>query len=236
MGWTRRKGSADPVALRPDLAELKWSAKAGTYELALPDIGSGRLPYTFPGNNQLAFSLVDPAGNKFPVAVTVDPGEYYAPRFTAVGLLYWQPLDSVPKGQLSEGQAVFGLPSTSADLPAAGIVRYSTLREPGGDAQLSFDFSNGRLTGSIGIALWDDWGPYEPIRYELSQVDYGRGRTSFSAHFAIAGAPSDGMVMGQLMGKGAAELAVWWEGWIRNPYAEGWIHASGVWVGRPVAP
>jgi len=233
LGWLYPAGSAEPQLIQSDQVPIRWSAEAGKYELSLPNVGSGFLEYRFPGENPYAFKLVSPSGTPLDVAVILDDGRFYDPAFGSVGLFEW-----ITTGPGPSGWAAFGLQSTPADLPGHGVVRYLTFgssvagQGATNSIQFVFDFDNGTLSGDIGVAWADDWGPHEVTRYDFAQTDFARGRTTFMATFAVPGAPTEGFLTGRFMGTGARELAVAWRGPVRNPYSGEWIIASGVVLGR----
>ncbi|MGX7894300.1 hypothetical protein [Tsuneonella sp. HG222] len=91
VGWqeTHQTAAAPIVALASEKFSLGWSASEKTYTAALADFGSGRLVYTFPGNNPAAFSLVDANGAKLPVYVSIFL------QTSAMGKLNWQSADGI---------------------------------------------------------------------------------------------------------------------------------------------
>lgn len=233
FGWVYRQGSVQPVPVDSSLVDLRWSATARTYEMSLAGIGSGSLGYAFPGNNHLAFKLLDAGGNRLPVNLTLDPGSFFDPPSQHVGRLEVERSAPGTDGEVSAAILAFGFPATPAQMPITGGERYLTGGGPTGHADLRFDFASGTLQGHIAIAWSDAWGPYEPIRYELVDTQYTRGGVGFSARLAAPGAPSQGTLEGWFMGPNASELVIRWQAPFWDPYAEAWTTLSGVSAGKP---
>jgi hypothetical protein len=234
-GWVYRQGMAAPVPLTPDLAQLSWSATAGTYEISLPELGSGRLRYADPGTSYTAFAMVDAAGEALPVAVDLSlTGGRDAP-FEAVGLGSWTRQGAIRAGEISRASFAFGLPTATGDVPASGLLRYLMVGARGADARIAFDVSAARLEGSIELSTVFDWGSFPVARFEIVDTVYARGATEFSAGLAAAGAPFRGALWGRFMGRQASELAIWYDAPWKDAATGEWTHVSGVLIGKNCA-
>lgn len=228
FGWHYRGSVIEPLG--PQLVDFRWSASARTYEMALPDVGRGRLEYLFPGTpNRLAFKLVADDGSVVPVDVTIDDGRQYDPPYRSSGLLFWKTRAPAPD---RAGSAVFGLPTSASSPPRTSQTTYLAQGTLDGDALVIFDFARGQFTGYVRLAWSDAWGPYPPTRYDFTRTTFVAGETGFEARFAVPGAPFEGVIRGQFMGANADELALAWRGPVLNPYTDEWVEQSGVWLAR----
>ena len=228
LGWVYAAGSDEPQELTPGLVDLSWSASAGTYELTLPDVGSGRLAYTFPGSqNNAAFNLIAANGSILPVSIVLDDGRIVDPPYEATGTLFWN--REAGMTGIQSGFAAFGRQTRGADLPQSGDRTYLT---QGGESLLMFDFGSATFSGYARLAWVDDWGPYPPIQYDLDQMNYMRGDVTFTASFTVPNAPAKGELRGRFMGPNGDEIAIAWRGPVLNPYTQEWVISSGVWTGR----
>lgn len=222
LGWNVAPGALAWSEITADTATFNWSATLGTYQLGLKDVGSGSLIYTYPGNNNLAFTLRYEDGSTAPLAITVGG------RIQTAGRLWWSPLEGV---SLSTGIAAFGMAAVPSDIPASGTRNFIGNDSPEYAPTLDFDFDGGKLTGKVRIA-WDDaWGPYPATTYDLSPASFDRTANTFSATFTVPGAPAPGSIRGMFMGPGAREVAIAWQSPTVDPYSSQWVTVRGVWLG-----
>ena len=229
FGWLHRGSVIEPLS--PALVDFRWSASARTYEMVLPDIGRGRLVYQFPGSpNQLAFKIVADDGSVLPVDGTLDDTRFYDPPYRS-GLLSWASRAPAPD---QRGSAVFGFPTSAANVPGTGTgtVSYLAQSSAEGDALVIIDFAAGTIGGFVRLAWVDAWGPYAPNRYELTPARLVAGSNGFEARFTVPGAPFEGVLRVQFMGANGEELAIAWRGPIQDPYTNAWTDQAGVWLAR----
>jgi hypothetical protein len=224
LGWTVAPGASGWSAITADTAKFSWSATLGTYELELNGVGSGSLIYTFPGNNDAAFTLRHEDGSTAPLSITVGG------RIQSAGQLLWSPLNGAT---MATGIAAFGMAATPSNIPGSGTRNFIGNSPPEYAPTLDFDFDAGQLTGKVRIAWEDAWGPYPATTYDLSPASFDRSANTFSATFAVPGAPAEGSIHGMFMGPRAREIAIAWQSPVLNPYGNGsqWETLRGVWLG-----
>lgn len=226
FGWASRTGGA-PSAHPGDMPGVRWSAGAQRYEVLLPGLSDwAPAQLRFPGSgNTTAYVVTGPSGAVLDYHLTI-----YSVQ-DAVGLFLWGHGTSPPAGAINGGTVAFGLPTAAGDVPA-GTRSYAITSPPAGNANLVFDFTAGTLSGQIGLAWVDDWGPYPPRLGDVIETEFAPGGRSFTARFSIAGAPTTGTIEGMFFGTQAREVAIRWTGPVYNPYSEAWETMTGVWVGR----
>jgi hypothetical protein len=227
LGWTDALG-ASWSEITGDTTGFSWSATIGTYQAELPGAGSGRLIYTFPGNNPVAFSLQHADGSTAPLSMTVSPGGPQRRPLQAAGRLWWSPLDGAG---LSTGIAAFGMAAAASEIPSSGTRNFVGNDEPEYAPTLDFDFGAGQLTGQVRIAWEDAWGPYPATTFNLAPASFDRTTNEFSSTFSVPGAPAPGSIHGMFMGPGAREVAIAWQSPIVDPYSSQWVTLRGVWLG-----
>ena len=192
-----------------DKGSLAWSADLKTYAMTT-DLGSGRLAYTFPGNNPLAFSLIRADGTKADVYVTVRL------HTAAIGEVFWQSADGIKPFVYARG--LFGIPPGAGGIPASG--RRVFVTDAASQSALVFDFSARQVSGNVVTVNdngWDPAGPKEVATLEPATLN---ADGSFVARFAVAGTAIPGELRGRLMGAEGNELAVYWNGPARLGYAD----------------
>lgn len=227
LGWLTRNESREVVALSQTNFLLRWIAQPATYEMTVPDLGTGQLRYTYPGNNPFAFTILASDGSELGSASLTD-GRAMNPPSRYVGYVRWEgETAATGTGSL---WAAFGLGTTPSQVPVSGAYQYQSLEWSKG-AAVTIDFGAGTASGEIRIAWTDAWGPYPSTAYPLTNVILGPGRTGFTAEFAVPGAPSRGTVSAQLMGPGAQEIAIAWKTPLKSPYEDVWVMSSGIILG-----
>lgn len=200
----------DAVFAMADKGTLAWSADLKTYAMTLSDLGSGRLVYTFPGNNPAAFSLIRADGTKADVYVTL------IPRTQAIGEVYWQSADGIQPFVYAHG--FFGVAPAPGGLPAAG--RRIFVTDTATQSALVFDFTARQVSGGLTMVRdngWDPAGPKETATLEPAALNPDG---SFTARFTVAGTTIPGELRGRLMGAQGNELALYWNGPARLGYAD----------------
>jgi hypothetical protein len=210
VGWQETSNLPAPlVALAEHKGSLAWSASLKTYAVALSDLASGRLVYSFPGNNPVAFSIVQADGSTAKTHVTVRP------RTDAIGDLYWSTADGVSPGVYA--RALFGIPIAAGSLPSSGVRVFATDTAP--QSALTFDFAARKVTGTITSfndgGAWDPPGPKEQATLEPADL---QPDGSFVAVIAVPGAPRKGELRGRLFGLSGNELGVYWNAPVRDGY------------------
>jgi hypothetical protein len=223
LGWVAAAGSSAWSEIDTDTATFGWSSTLGTYELAVKDVGSGRLAFAFADNNPVAFTLRREDGSTLPLWVTVTP------QIASAGRLWWSPSSG---DDLSTGIAAFGVAAAASDIPGSGARNFFGEDLPEYAPTIDFDFDAGRLTGKVRVAWEDAWGPYPPTTYDLTPASFDRSANMFAATFSVPGAPALGSIRGMFMGPGAREVAIAWQSPIVDPYETRWVTARGVWLGR----
>lgn len=225
IGWTYAAGSREPIELVGQ-AQVEWAADLGTYRMTLPDIGAGTLAYRYPNTgNRLSFSLRSSGGADL-ADVTLQDG-FADPPYIASGSFGWS---AGTGASLLSGESIFGIATPQGSVPSSGTVTYIS---QGGEVLIIVNRTSGTIvSGYVRIAWSDAWGPYTPIQYPLTAITYVPGATSFSARFAIPGAPGEGVLRGRFYGPNAEEVGFAWSGFVVNPYEARWERTSGVYNGR----
>ena len=225
FGWTFREGVSSPSAAPADMMGIRWRADLEAHEILPPGFTEWlRLQLADRGSTDTSasYNVIAPNGAVLPMTV------FAQPRRNHVGIARWYYYDARPTGQIRSSIFAYGLDSPSGAVPTTGTGRY---RSEHGWVELDFDFQAGTLSGRIGLAWVDDWGPYAPTYYPLTDTSFSAGGRSFSARFSVPGAPSQGQIEGIFFGPEARELAVRWVGPVRNPYDNSWEIFSDVEAG-----
>lgn len=210
VGWQEKTepGKPDQVVQASERAALTWSATEKTYVIALADLDSGRLFYTFPNGNQLAFSVLKSDGTTGIVNVSL-----FA-QGAATGQVYWQTPSAAGTPAFVSGRAIFGV--AAAPLPASGRRVFVT----GATAanQLVVDLATRKVSGTLIVRYDNGWDPAGPLE-QVTLIDATLAPDgSFVAQGLVAGSPTPGEVRGQLLGPGGNDLALYWAGQVRGPY------------------
>jgi hypothetical protein len=136
------------------------------------------------------------------------------------------------------GLFCYGIPTAAGDVPTSGTATYDSYASAffgyfDGEARLVFDFGAGTVTGSFEGLLNDGIGGLGSIgRYELVNIAYAPGGTTFTGRFRAAGGAVQGSFEGRFTGPQASELMVRWQGEFDDPYGFGTRPLAGIWVGR----
>ncbi|MBX7541591.1 hypothetical protein [Qipengyuania sphaerica] len=210
-----RSDEPDQLALAGDKGSLEWSSSEKTYLISLADLGSGKLVYTFSGEdrNPSAFSIVQADGTTAGAYVTLLlDGE-------SSRKIYWQSADGVTPFVYAE--AIYGIPVPAGSLPDTGSRIFVTDTSP--QAAIEVDFSTGKVSGSI-TSYFDGGGFYPPGPKEtaiLEPADILPDGT-FVAKLTIEGAPSQGLLRGRLFGASANEIGVYFDAPVRWDQSGTW--------------
>lgn len=214
--------------------EFRWIDSANAYEIQFPGQTSDRL--TLGQKTSTYESHRAPSGYYISLTKTL-PYQY-------TGLAYH--LES----QFGRAVGVFayGIPTSPGDIPTTGTASYSAEiyglpgarsgqagYEIGGNAELSFNFGLGTLSGFMHPNLSDAWFTYDLGQYDFTQTVYSTGSTTYSGKFIVPGGGStaDSGFNGVFTGPNAAELMAEWHAPFRDPNNNNqWANMSGLWIGK----
>ncbi|HEV8210364.1 MAG TPA: hypothetical protein VGP77_09595 [Vicinamibacterales bacterium] len=221
-GWQSQGPSTpDPT----DIISFSYSTADQTYQIAIPGLERERLvlqheteygsSYSFRTAPSLSFyvflSRPGAANSELPLAYT-SSGEWDDP-------IYFPGTHSVNTGYFA-----YGVPTEPGDVPVSGSRTYkagvSGRTSAGGPmdvwwvfgtANLTFDFSNGALTGNLNLGV-NPGGPGHQSYgiFPFASTNYTVGATRFSGKFSMPGGVEDGFFEGQFTGPQASELMVRW--------------------------
>lgn len=230
---------ADPSAI-----SFRWSATSNTYEMTVPGFSPAQLSLSFPGNNERAFWAVDGSGNRLPLAVSV-----LLPSDTSVNLSYsslafYQTYPDNATNPFIYGMFAFGLPTAPGGVPVSGTgiydakVRGLTISNNGyeiiGDAQLTFDFAAGSLSGYMRPRLFNDWDGVDRAlpQYDFKNTVYSAGSTAFSGQLAGPAGTDGSAFDGRFTGPAAQELVAGFKATYVDPFDSVTKTMGGVWLGK----
>jgi hypothetical protein len=240
LGFGDTKQPSEPTFIDNQVT-FEWSATAQTYRLAGPDVGSGRLVYTFPGKNPFAFSLIADDNTTFPVAVTVNAKR---PR---TGELSWT-IASQGSG-INSASALFAIPVDSGAIRSTGIAQFicetasdrptrilSGSQDP--PSGLTIDFSTGDITGTLTAKYDDGWHmPSQAFQIVLDSVVLDRATGSFAGNYWIDGEPKLGSVRGRLVGRDVQEILLALRGPPPDPLSTEYVYDNtGLAICGPIGP
>ena len=239
----------------PSAADVQFSydPSSNSYRVSLPAFQSGSLANTQYGGSagQVATEsasqvTVGSSDALQPVLVTLPvPGSSFSP-YTYTSFGWWDgTTGQAADGQSlrSEGMFAYGIPTQPGDVPITGSASYgaeihATLGDVdyptvSGEANLSFDFGAGTLSGSMHPRIADsfdgifvDYG-----QYAFTQTVYSTGSTTFSGKFVVPGLPNaDSFFNGNFTGPNAAELMARFVAPFLHDGQQGTI--SGIWIGK----
>lgn len=213
VGWqqTSQEDAGALIALAEKKGVLAWSADLKTYTITLADLATGRLVYTFPGNNPAAFSIIQADGSTAKVYVTIWL------KTANTGEVYWQTADGVRP--FVYAHAIFGMPFAGS-LPTIGRRVFTTDTSP--QSSIVFDFATRKVSGTVTSfndgGGWYPEGPKEQATLEPADI---QPDGSFVAAITIPGAPKTGELRGRLFGPAGTDLGVYWNAPARTGYADG---------------
>jgi hypothetical protein len=238
--------------------QFRYDAATNTYQIAVPDYAPGTLANTqYNGAaGEVATSSISQVTDG--TSSTLQPVHVFLPvpkagdTYTYTSLGYWYgDAGTGPNGDaaFSEGIFAYGIPTAASSMPITGSASYAAsifamdsaigLAFPVlGDAQLSFDFGAGTLSGSMHPQIADDFdGIFVDYGvYNFKDTIYSTGSTTFSGKFDVPNLPSaDSSFDGQFTGPSAAELmARFFTPFHLSDGREGTL--SGVWIGKKTGP
>ena len=205
LGWDSWPSAPTPSAIR-----FRWNAAIGKYEVlapeyadwsrleALQDLRFGGTPYEY--------DVFGSGGTKLPYSILL-----FAPPHRPGGY--------VGNARIFEGSArayfAFGLATEAGDVPFSGTMTCSFGEDEIGAGALTFDRTAGTASG------WAEpfWGG--GVRYELVQMSFGPGATTFAATFG-----TNGILEGRFFGPRAVNVAVRAKGG-----GQGFAAVSGIMTG-----
>lgn len=203
-------------ALKASDVELRWLGSPATYGLRITGVGEGELRQR--SASDPALYLVDRNG-----VTLLDSLDIPRPLALYSGLIqgFKEP----------RFRALFGIVTPSTSVPTTGSRSYANAGIDGGaPMRITVDFAARRVSGTIGIAWQDAWGPYAPTTFNLTPETFSPGAVEFSVPIEIPGAPAPGTLSARFAGPNAEEMMVTWRAPLRNPYEDGWVTFSGLQV------
>jgi hypothetical protein len=233
--------------------QFSYDAATNSYTISLPGFQAGTLANPGYGGSagQVAttsYSQVS-AGSSTTLqpahVLLMVPGSSYSP-FTYTSFGRWDgTTGQTSDGRVNhvEGDFAYGIPTQPGDVPVTGSATYAAQIHGSiganfwlpvtGDATLSFDFANGKLSGSMHPGIFDTFdGIIEDFgTYAFTQTVYSTGSTTFSGKFIVPGLPNaDSSFNGNFTGPNAAELMARFQAPYLFNGQQGTM--SGVWVGK----
>jgi len=214
---SQRQGPSTPD--RTEVISFSYSAAAQAYDIKIPVLERGRLALLQANAYGSAYSLSTAPSRTFEVML-YRPLDY-------TSLASWDdPIYTSGPGTRSNntGYFAYGVPTDPTDVPVSGTRTYKTIvlgvtsaSDPlnvwyvFGNANLTFDFSKGALTGNLTLAV-NPGGPGEQSygNFPFASTNYTVGATRFSGKFSMPGGVEDGFFEGQFTGPHASELMVRW--------------------------
>lgn len=193
---------------------LRWLGQPATYGLKIAGVGEGELRQISASDQ--ALQLVGSGGQ---ILMTSLDASQSRGRYTGLLFRWGEPFIA----------AAFGLPTPVGGISSTGMKAYRPVPQ-GYNITLDVDFALRRITGTIGLAWADAWGPYPQTIYALTPTTFAAGETSFSIPFDVPGAPEKGQVVGRFTGPNAEEVMVSWRGQVKSPYDDSWETQGGVTV------
>ena len=217
--------------------EFSYLAENQSYEARIPGFERGRLETLLlggnPGNPTGTFNAVlNPSGIG---RQAIGLGLPLPTRNTLLDLRHTsraflsatQPVPGEPERVTNhQGSFAFGVPTTAAQMPRAGLGQYTLVSEaltavPGAATvfevvarlELRPDFGAGTLTGTMSADVYDgsnDWDEFFLVTVTISDVVSSPDRTSFSGRLTAAGSSESGFLEGRFTGPDASEIMVRW--------------------------
>jgi hypothetical protein len=238
--------------------QFSYDAATNTYQIAVPDYAPGTLANTqYNGTaGEVATSTISQVTDG--TSSTLQPVHVFLPvpkagdTYTYTSLGYWYgDLGTDPNGAAmsSEGIFAYGIPTAASSMPISGSASYAatifamdsaigTSFPVFGDAQLSFDFGAGTLSGSMHPQIADDFDGFfvDYGVYTFKDTVYSTGSTTFSGKFDVPNLPgADSFFNGQFNGPNAVELMARFVAPYRlSDSQQGTL--SGIWIGKKTGP
>lgn len=217
--------------------QVRWNADLQSYEVTVPNFGSGKIVQTFFGPYGAAGDVIAADGTKLLTAQAYTPYSYTG-RMT----LSKQPVG--PNAVGFESIAAYGVLTPAGGVPTTGTASFAAEldgRAGGywvyGSASLQFDFAAGKLSGFMDPLLNGPMGAPDLPRYNFTQTVYSTGSTSFSGGFDVVG-PTPSSFSGRFTGPSAQELMVSFQApfpdypTIEDPTKPNWGVMQGVMIGK----
>lgn len=252
-------GSSRTIVSGPAARDMQFSydAATNTYQIAVPDYASGTLANTSYNGTEGEVATSTTSQVTDGASSTLQPVHVFLPvptgdpyKYTSLGYWYGD-LATGPNGDatFSEGIFAYGIPTAAGSMPITGSASYAasifamdsalgTSYPVLGDAQLSFDFGAGTLSGSMHPQISDDFDGFfvDYGVYTFKDTVYSTGSTTFSGKFDVPNMPSaDSFFDGRFTGPKAAELmARFFAPFHLDSGREGTL--SGIWIGKKTGP
>jgi hypothetical protein len=253
---TDAKGNNAKAASGPSAQDVQFRYDATTngYSIALPSFQPGNLAN--PAYNGSAGQVATSSFSQVAVGSSatlqqafvtlMTPGSDFSP-YTYTSFGSWDgTTGQTTDGRTThvEGNFAYGIPTQPGDVPVSGSADY-TAQIRGtiggsfyfpvvtGSASLSFDFTNGKLSGSMHPGVYDTFdGIIEDFgTYAFTQTVYSTGSATFSGKFDVPGLPgADSSFNGNFTGPNAAELMARFQAPYLFNGQQGMM--SGVWIGK----
>ena len=270
LGWVYRLtriGSTGQEPTGPERPEgvqafeFSYLAENQTYEARIPGFERGRLEtiglYGSLANPNGTFNAVlNPSGIG---RQAIRLGLPLPTRNTQLDLRHTsqaflsatQPVPGEPEREIKhQGSFAFGVPTTAAQMPRAGLGQYTLVSEaltavPGAATvfevvarlELRPDFGAGTLTGTMAADVYydaTDWDKLFLVTVAISDVVSSPDRTSFSGRLAVEGSSESGFLEGRFTGPDASEIMVRWLVPFVNPITRQRATMFGSSVGKRV--
>lgn len=239
-GNSSNAGDADGFAVR-------YSASSGTYDVTLPEAGSGQLyqvdkDYDGGGTTAAYYSAALRNGSHIEgVSLLARRPGTGTPPFKYVTTLEWffDRTATAPTHRTNYGVIGLGQATGAADVPLVGVERLTGqmlayMQENVGDslagkAAFEIDRATGRLEGSIEVSLVCGMGcAYPATTYRLISPVYSQGSRTFSAQLEGTDLPERGRISGSFAGPLGKEQLIKIELPFYDPNHKRWVKAGGV--------
>lgn len=218
--------------------QVRWNAALQSYEVTVPNFGSGKIVQTFFGPAGASGDVVAANGDKILKAQASTPYSYTG-RITLSNL-------PQPANTGFESIAAYGVLTPAGSVPTTGSASYAAELDGRagsgtyflyGTASLQFDFGAGKLSGFMDPVLNNPYAAPELPRYNFTQTVYSTGSTSFSGSFDVTG-PTPSSFSGRFTGPNAQELMASFRAPFidfptsPDPAAVNWGVLEGVMIGK----
>ena len=220
-----------------DVVSLKWIAAQNAYALTMPGHTSDILEFGgTPNGSELHYGR-----NGLSLMLRTDL-DYSYTNYAVIVEGGW----GYPVGELA-----FGLPTAEGDVPVSGSASYEAEVHGGdgqingewdfqphnytvgGNANLTFDFGEGTLSGHFDPTLYNYSGEEWSLgRYTFVNTVFGVGNTAFSGDLQHVDFTDLGSFEGSFTGPQAAELLSRWQVPYLNPWSNEQGSLHGIWIGR----
>ena len=269
LGWIYRSTRTSSTGVdaagpeRPEgvqAFEFSYLAENQTYEAKIPGFERGRLETIsltgLQGNPSGTFNAVlNPSGIdrqaiRLGLPLPTRNTQLNLRHTSQALLIATQPVPGEPDRETKhQGSFAFGVPTTAAQMPRAGLAQYTLVSEaltavPAANVfelvarlELRPDFGAGTLTGTMSADVYydaTDWDKFFRVTVAISDVVSSPDRTSFSGRLAAEGSSESGFLEGRFTGPDASEIMVRWLVPFINPITRQRATMFGSSVGKRV--